>query len=65
MKVHEFATQDNRNSHLLIERWLQKYIFTDQHEIFFTSFANELHEWFSKLAESKTYWKHDKPTTWT
>ena len=47
-----FAEKENRNPRLSIEAWLDKYIFIDEHEIFFASLPSELHEWLSKLAET-------------
>ena len=43
------------------KNWLQMYIFIDQHEIFFSLFANEVNEWLSIQAENKTCFKNDKP----
>ena len=65
MKKTEFAEKENRNPRLSIEAWLDKYIFTDEHEIFFASLSGELHEWLSKLAETKCYTQSDKPAEWT
>lgn len=44
---------------------MDKYIFTNKHEIFFASLSSELHEWLSKLVETKCYTRSDKPTEWT
>ena len=54
-KEREFAEQENKNPRLSIEEWLQRYIFTDLHEIFFATFPIELHEWISRLAENKMW----------
>ena len=64
-KETEFAEKENRNPRLSIESWLDKYIFTNEHEVFFASFLSELHEWLSKLAETKCYTWSDKPAEWT
>ena len=45
--------------------WLQRYLFTDLHEIFFATFAYELHAWLSRLTDSETSTHSDKPTEWT
>ncbi len=50
-KDKEFAECENINPKLDVMAWLQKYIYTELHEIFFITFSNELHEWFSKLAD--------------
>ena len=46
-KETEFAEKENINPRLSIEAWLDKYIFTDEHEVFFASLPSELHEWLS------------------
>ena len=33
--------------------WLERYLYTDIHEIFFSEFPIVLHEWLSKLATQK------------
>jgi hypothetical protein len=60
-KETEFAEKENRNPRVSTEAWLDKYIFTDEHEIFFDSLLGELHEWLSMLAETKCYMQSDKP----
>lgn len=50
----------NRNT----EAWLQKYIYTDVHEIFFTNFPLELHSWLARLATCSTHVKSDRPMEW-
>ena len=64
-KETEFTEKENKNPRLSIEAWLDKYIFTDEHEVFFASLPSELHEWLSKLAETKCYTQSDKPAEWT
>ena len=54
-KETEFAEKENRNPRVSTEAWLDKYIFTNEHEIFFASLPSELHEWLSKLVETKCY----------
>ena len=46
------------------EEWLNGYLFTDEHKIFFCSFLCELHEWLSKLADSQGTWRLDSPIVW-
>jgi len=64
-KEMEFTEKENRNPRVSTEAWLDKYIFTDKHEIFFTSLPVELHEWLSKLVETKCYTRSDNPAEWT
>ena len=64
-KEKEFTEQENRNLRLFAKDWLQRYIFNDLHEIFFTTFPSELHAWLSRLAENKTSTRSDRPVEWT
>jgi hypothetical protein len=64
-KETEFAEKENRNPRFSIEASLDKYIFTDEHEVFFASLLSELHEWLSKLEETKCYTRSDKSAEWT
>ena len=40
----EFVATENKSPRLSTEDWLQKHIFTDLHEIFFATYANELYD---------------------
>ena len=64
-KEKEFVEQENRNPRLSTEDWLQRYLFSDIHEVFFATFPTELHAWLSRLAENKTFNRSDRPTEWT
>lgn len=44
---------------------MNRYLYIDEHEIFFCSFLCELHQSLSKLAENQHTWKLDKPIMWT
>lgn len=57
--------QENGNPHLTVDFSLQKYIFTEQYEILFTSFLAKLYEWISRLTERKDFLKGKEPTVWT
>ena len=46
------------------EAWLQKHIFTDLHEIFFVTYAIELYDWLSKLADKHVF-KKKRDIVWT
>ena len=63
-KTKEFAEKENRNPNCNTEEWLQKYIYTDVHEIFFATFPLELHSWLAKLAAFNVHVKSDKPMEW-
>jgi len=43
-KEIEFYVDKNKNLHISIEKWLQRYVFIDLHEIFFDDFSNILAE---------------------
>ena len=64
-RIHEFVAQENRNPRLSQEQWLHSYLYTEIHEIFFTSFPTELDEWIVKLEDSQGRWKIDNPIVWT
>ena len=44
---------------------MDKYLYTEIHEIFFFSFRIELYEWITKLADNQGRWKLDGPILWT
>ena len=54
-KKKYFAERENINPHVSVEDWLQRYIFTDLHEILFATFPIELHAWLSRLTENETF----------
>ena len=54
-KEKEFAAIENKSPRLSIEDWLQKHIFTDLHEIFFATYANELYDWLLKLNDKHIF----------
>ena len=47
------------------EEWLNRYIYTYEHETFFCFFLCELNQWLSKLVDSQGTWKLDNPIVWT
>ena len=61
-KELNFATEENKDSKITTEEWLQRYLFTDLHEIFFCEFPIIFYEWLSKIAERKNCFKRDQPT---
>jgi hypothetical protein len=63
-KEREFAVKENKSPRLNTEDWLQKHIFTDLHEIFFVTYAIELYDWLSKLAD-KNVFKKKREVVWT
>ena len=63
-KTKEFAEKENMNPNRSIEAWIQKYIYTDVHEVFFATFPSELHSWLARLATSNMHVKSNKPAEW-
>jgi hypothetical protein len=55
MKECEFSRDQNKNPWISLEQWLQRYVFTDLHEIFFVEFLIVLVEWLQRLAEKKKH----------
>jgi hypothetical protein len=45
----EFVHKDNKNMKLTPCKYLEKYIFTDLHEVFFCEFPHILKEWIKIL----------------
>lgn len=64
-KEKEFTKQENRNLRLSAEDWLQRYVFTNLHDIFFATFPAELHAWLLRLVERKTSTRSNRPAEWT
>jgi hypothetical protein len=44
--------KDNRNLKLTPRKYLDKYIFSDLHEVFFCDFLHVLQEWILRLKEN-------------
>jgi hypothetical protein len=56
-KEMEFAQKDNINPKLTPRKYLDKYVFSDLHEVFFCDFPHVLQEWILRL-------KDNHPTNW-
>ena len=63
-KTKEFVERENRNPNCDSESWLQKYIYTYVHEIFFSTFPSKLHLWLARLVACSAHVKSDKPMEW-
>jgi hypothetical protein len=50
----DFAEAQNKNPKLGTKYWLQRYIFTDIHEIFFGGIHQELFELLARLADTQS-----------
>ena len=61
----EFVEKENEFPRPSAEDWLQRYIFTDLHEIFFSIFPSDLYSWLSRLEENETSICSDRHAEWT
>ena len=60
-KVKEFIEVENRNPNHDSEAWLQKYIYSDVHKVFFATFSLEIHSWVERLTYIIGYVQSDSP----
>jgi hypothetical protein len=51
-KELDFAQKDNKNPRVTSHKYLEKYMFTDLHEVFFYDFPHLLHEWILRLKDN-------------
>jgi hypothetical protein len=51
-KELEFVQKDNRNPKLTPCKYLDKYVFSDLHEVFFCDFPHVLQEWLLRLKDN-------------
>ena len=58
-KIHEFVVEEKRNRRLTKEQWLDRYLYTEIHEIFFCSFPVKLYEWIAKSTDDQGRWRLD------
>jgi hypothetical protein len=61
----EFAEAQNKNPNISSKDWLEKYIFTDIHEIFFGGIDQELYEWLARLADTQFEIRSRLRVAWT
>jgi hypothetical protein len=54
-----------KNPNLSTEDWLERFIFTDIHEIFFGGIHQELYEWLARLADTQFEIRSRPPIVWT
>lgn len=64
-KSHAFAAQENMIPKLSKEQLSQIFLYTDETNLFFCFFPEELYEWLSKLAYSEVTWRLEGPIMWT
>jgi len=59
------VAHENKSPQISEKRWLDRYIYTEIHKIFFASFSLGLYEWITRLANSTGRCKLDQPIVWT
>ena len=64
-KTLVFAQEESAGTRFSTERWLDDYIYSDIHEIFFVEFPVLLHEWLVGLASRRTNYQTRKITKWS
>ena len=64
LKERTFATEENQNPNINTEEWLQRYLFSDLHEIFFSEFPIIFYEWIARIADKKNCFRKYQPTIW-
>jgi hypothetical protein len=57
-KEREFSRGENRNPQMSDEQWLQRYVFTELHDIFFGEFMIILIEWLERLVENNERYRN-------
>jgi hypothetical protein len=61
----DFAEAQNRNPKLSTKGWLQRYIFTDIHKIFFGGIHQDLFEWLARLVNTQFEIRSRPLVVWT
>jgi hypothetical protein len=60
--LHE---KENKNPQMSDKQWMQRYVFTDLHEIFFDEFPKILTKWLERLVEKTRRFGATTPKNWT
>jgi hypothetical protein len=58
-------SKENRNPQMSDEQWMQRYVYTELHEIFFGEFLIILTEWLEILVENTGRYQLQCPRNWT
>jgi hypothetical protein len=61
----DFDEAQNKNPNLSTKDWLERYIFTDIHKIFFGGIHQELYEWLARLADTQFEIRSRPLVVWT
>ena len=60
-----FVLKESEGPQLSPENWVDEYIYSDIHEIFFVEFPIILHEWLSRLVTKKTNFQRRETVEWS
>jgi hypothetical protein len=60
----DFVEAQKKNPNPSSEDWLEKYIFTEIHEIFFGGIHQDLYEWLARLADTQFKIRPRPPMVW-
>ena len=63
-KTLAFAQEESTGSWLSTKNWVDEYIYSGIHEIFFADFLVILHEWLSILARRQTNFQRREVVEW-
>jgi hypothetical protein len=64
-KEQELAWMENKNPHLNNKQCLQRYVFTELHEVFWSEFPNILEKWLEVFVEKTGRHRPTAPKNWT
>ena len=65
VKELEFAQKESEGYRWTLMKWLEWYIYSNIHSIFFAEFPIVLYEWLFKLETQKKNFQGGEPTEWT
>ena len=60
-----FAQEESTRSKLSAKKWVEKYIYSNIHEIFFAKFPIILHEWMSILERRQKNFQRREAVEWS
>jgi hypothetical protein len=60
----DFPKAQNMNPNISTEDWLERYIFTDIHEIFFGGIHQEVYEWLARFVDTQFEIRSRTPMVW-
>ena len=64
-KMLVFAQEESTRTQMSTENWIDEYIYSDIHDIFFVEFPILLHEKFSRLATKQTNFQRREAIEWS